>query len=278
MEPPHEEQYSQERNLSSNMSMRDYRNLSWQSQQPVERNPNTYRFMRDYRNPPQMSAPLAYPQYDSTSQPQPPQPISPVEQAILDLTKLVGDVVEEQKKLNAQLSQRIHTVESSLDQKLDGLQSGIDHKIDNLQTSISRLAQQHVHQEEVNPEEECLIDTTVEKQCKQQKQETSPMLTEEGSRKEEIEEPQKSTAQATNGPLPKAPYPEPVYILPAAQPTPKAPTGKATPFSLHALQNFRKLVATAQTFVTTSKKMAATHIAWHSGWFGCWFRFGAPEP
>ena len=91
----------------------------------------------------------------------------------------MGDVVEEQKKFNAQLSQRIHTMENSLDQKLYGLQSGIDHKIDNLQTSISRLAQQHVHQEEVNPEEECLIDTTVEEQCKQQKQETSLMLTEE---------------------------------------------------------------------------------------------------
>ena len=50
MEPPLEEQYSQERNLSSNMSMRDYRHLPWQSQQPVERNPNTYRSMRDYRN------------------------------------------------------------------------------------------------------------------------------------------------------------------------------------------------------------------------------------
>ena len=29
--------------------------------------------------------------------------------------------------------------------------------------------------------------------------------------------------------------PEPVYILPAAQLTPKAPTGKATPFALPAL-------------------------------------------
>ena len=165
-----------------------------------------------------------------------------------------------------------------MDQKLDGLQSGIDHKIDNLQTSISRLAQQHVHQEEVNPEEKCLIDTTVDEQCKQQKQETSPMLTKEGSGKEEKEEPQKSTAQATNNPLPEASSPEPVYILPAAQPTPEAPTGKTTSFALHALQNFRKLVATAQTFATTSKKMATAHIAWHSGWFGCWFGFGAPEP
>ena len=148
------------------MSMRDYRNLPWQWRQPVERNPNPCRSMREYRDQwtstPSYSvtptyAPTPRPQYASLSQPQPPQPISPVEQAILDLAKLVGDVMEEQKKFNAQLSQRIHTVENSLDQKLDGLQSAIDHKIDNLQTSISRLAQQHVHQEEENMEEECIL-------------------------------------------------------------------------------------------------------------------------
>ena len=69
----------------------------------------------------------------------------------------MGDFVEEQKTINGKISQRIHTVENSLDQKLDGLQSGIDHKIDNLHTSISRLAQQHVHQEEENLEEECIL-------------------------------------------------------------------------------------------------------------------------
>ena len=111
MEHLEEEQYSQERNLSSNMSMRDYRHLPWQSQQPVERNPNTYRSMRDYRNqwmsvpfcsvPPTYASP-ASPYYASTPQPpQPPQLISPVDQAILNLTKLVGDVVEEYKKFNA---------------------------------------------------------------------------------------------------------------------------------------------------------------------------------
>ena len=139
MEHPEAEQYSEysvERNLSSNMSMRDYKRLPWQIQQPVEKNPNTYRSMRDYINQwmsapfcgvPPTYAPPASPYYASTPQPpQPPQLISPVEQAILNLTKLVGDVVEEQKKFNAQLSQKIHTVENSLNQKLDGLQSGID--------------------------------------------------------------------------------------------------------------------------------------------------------
>ena len=112
-----EEQYNEylvERNPSAYMSMRDYRNLPWQNQQTVERNPNPYRSMRDYRNQwmsapfysvPPTNAPPASPYCASTPQPpQPPQLISPVEQAILNLTKLVGDVVEEQKKFNAQLS------------------------------------------------------------------------------------------------------------------------------------------------------------------------------
>ena len=85
-------------------------------------------------------APPPHPQYASLSQPQPPQPISPVEQAILDLTKLVGDAVEEQKEFNAKLSQKIHTVENSVDQRLDGLQSEMDKKIDSLHYSISRPA------------------------------------------------------------------------------------------------------------------------------------------
>ena len=62
-------------------------------------------------------------------------------------------------------------MDNSLDQILDGLQSGIDHKFDNLQTSIAKLSQQNVHQEEENPEGECLSDTMVEEQCLQQLQE-----------------------------------------------------------------------------------------------------------
>ena len=207
-----------------------------------------------------------------------PQSTSPMEEAILNLTKLVGNFVEAQKTINAQLSQKIDTMENIVDKRIDGLQSEMEHKLDNLQYSISMLTnQQHVHQEEVNLEEECLIDTIVEEQCKQQKEETSPMLTEEGSGKEEIEKPQKSTAQATNSPLPEAPSSDLEYILPTEQPTLEAPTIKATPL-LPMLQNIRKLVATVRAFATTSKTMAAAHIAWNSGWFGCWFGFGASKP
>ena len=79
--------------------------------------------------------------------------INQMEQAILNLTKLVGDFMEEQKTINAQLSQKIDTMENNVNKRIDGLQSEMEQKFGNLQYSISRLTnQQHVHQEEVNPE------------------------------------------------------------------------------------------------------------------------------
>ena len=42
----------------------------------------------------------------------------------------MGDALEEQKKFNAQLSQKIHTVESSLNKELDEFQSEIDENFD----------------------------------------------------------------------------------------------------------------------------------------------------
>ena len=84
--------------------------------------------------------------------------------------------------------------------------------------------------------------------------------------------------KAKSKPLPAAP-PDSVFILPmpAAQPKPQAFTTKDTP-SLLVLQNIRRLVASVQAFATTSKTRAAAYIAWHSGWFGCGFGFGAPGP
>ena len=154
------------------MTMRDYRNLAWQNQQPWERNPNPPRSMRDYRDQ-WMSAPsyMVPPQYASLSQPQPPQPISPVEQAILDLTKLVGDAVGEQKKFNSQLNQKIYTMENPLEQTLDGFQSELGQQFDSLQCSISKLAQQLDHKGEENPEDECLTGTILTEQAQLQPQE-----------------------------------------------------------------------------------------------------------
>ena len=107
----------------------------------------------------------------------------------------------------------------------------------------------------------------------ERKEKNSPMLTEEGSGKDVMEELQKHNLH-----LPSF---DQVYTMlaPAAQSTPKTPAveAKTIPPSL-PVQYFRKLVASVQNFATTSKTLAAAHTAWHSRWFRCWFRFGAPEP
>ena len=165
--------------------------------------------------------------------------------------------------------------------------------------------------EEESQEEECLSDTMVEEQCQQHLllepsdigatvcpwENHTALLSEEINGTEPGEVPKKNviqpnpidldttaTAQDTKYPLPVAPSADQVYILPspAPQPTPAAnsapaPKGKSNP-SLHVMQNIKELVAIAQAFATTSKKMATAYIAWHSGWFGCGFGFGAPGP
>ena len=171
MDHPYGEQYGQEGNPTSYMTMRDYRNLpyQWGNQQPVGRNPNPNMSMRDYRDQwmsahvysvPSTYPPPPHPQYASFSQPQPPQPISPIEQAILDLTKLVGDAVVEQKEFNAQLSEKLHTEENSLDQSLDGLNNNFEHKWNNLQDSNEDL----IDQQHCPPEEDCQSDIIAEEQ------------------------------------------------------------------------------------------------------------------
>ena len=189
--------------------------------------------------------------------------------------------------MNVKANQEINTVESSLNKELDGFQREIDQKFDILQESISKLTNQLVHQKEENPEKVCLIDTIVEEQYKQQDEAISPLLTEEGSGKETVEETQKpilepipinldpnATAKPKNSPLP-------VHILPspASQSQPKTPVAEAKVIPpLLPTQYFRKLVATPKIFATTSKKLAAAHTTWHSGWFACWFRHEAPGP
>ena len=79
------------------------------------------------------------PQFGSSSQPQPPPSSSLVEQAILNLSKVVGNFLEEQKGINVQLAQRIDTVESTLNKRIDGLESNLNQKMDNLQYSITNI-------------------------------------------------------------------------------------------------------------------------------------------
>ena len=230
--------------------------------------------------------------------------------------------MKEQKKINAQLSQKIDTMENNVNKRIDGLQSEMEQKLDNLQYSISKLAQHLDHPEEESQEDECLTETILGEQVQLQPQEElkvesleapeelqdapvtfwpwtkeeqiNAMITEESSGHETGEEPQEpilqpipmklnpsATAQPQNNPLPVAPTDDQVYILPTpaekSKPAAPAPKGKSNP-SLHAMQNFKELVAIAQIFATTSKKMATAYIAWHSGWFWCGFGFGASEP
>ena len=90
-------------------------------------------------NPPPYVPPGAKPQFGSPSQSQQPPSSSPVEQAILNLSKVVGNFVEEQKGTNVQLAQRIDTVENTLNKKIDGLESNLKQKMDNLQYSMTNI-------------------------------------------------------------------------------------------------------------------------------------------
>ena len=275
---PYGEQYGQEGNPRAYMTMRDYRNLpyQWGNQQPIGRNPNPPRSMREYRDQwmsaPVYSVPSTYPppphpQYASLSQPQPSQPISLVEQAILDLTKLVGDAVVEQKEFNAQLNEKIHTEENSLDQSLDGLNNDFEHDWDTLQYSIEDLVDLQLCQpEEESQEDECLTETILVEQAQLQPQEelevelvqapedlqdapvnfwpwtneeqNTALLTEKSSGHEGTQEPiiqpntidldTTATSQDTKYPLPVAPSVDQVYILPSPAPQP-TPATKSKP-------------------------------------------------
>ena len=104
-----------------NPNWRNHHNLAWRP------------------NPPPYVPPGAKHQFGSPSQSQQPPSSSPVEQAILNLSKVVANFVEEKKGTNVQLAQRIDTVESTLNKKIDGLESNLNQKIDNLQYSITNI-------------------------------------------------------------------------------------------------------------------------------------------
>ncbi|RVW12618.1 hypothetical protein CK203_115885 [Vitis vinifera] len=90
-----------------NSNWRDYPNFSWKPQPP------------QYKQPAEA-----------------PQQASSLEQAIVNLSKVVGDFVGDQKSINSQLSQRVDL----LNKKMDEVQNDLSQKIDNLQDSISRFA------------------------------------------------------------------------------------------------------------------------------------------
>ncbi|RVX15118.1 hypothetical protein CK203_007668 [Vitis vinifera] len=97
---------------------------------------NTYN--SNWRDHPNFSWEPQPPQYQQPAQA--PQQASNLEQAMMNLSKVVGDFVGAKKSINAHLSQRIDSVESSLNKRMDEVQSDLSQKIDNLQYSISRFA------------------------------------------------------------------------------------------------------------------------------------------
>ena len=93
----------------------------------------------------------------SPQSPQPLQSIHPLEQAMLDINRIMDDYVEANKKIRAH---SIVTVEDNLNKKLDGLKDDFEPKWDNLHDSSEDL----IDQQECPPEEVCQSGTMVEEQ------------------------------------------------------------------------------------------------------------------
>nr|CAN76323.1 hypothetical protein VITISV_037363 [Vitis vinifera] len=104
---------------------------------------NTYN--SSWRNHPNFSWKARATQYQQPDQPS--QQSSSLEQAIANLSKVVGDFVGNQEAINAQINQRIDRVESTLNKRMDGMQNDMSQKFDNLQYSISRLTNLNTVQE-----------------------------------------------------------------------------------------------------------------------------------
>ena len=96
---------------------------------------NTYN--SSWRNHPNFSWKARATQYQQSDPPS--QQSSSLEQAMANLSKVVGDFVGNQEAINAQINQRIDRVESTLNKRMDGMQNDISQKFDNIQYSISRL-------------------------------------------------------------------------------------------------------------------------------------------
>ena len=223
---------------------------------------------------------------------------------------MIGTIQEEQKVLSVQTKQQIEALESSANRNLSNMHAEI------LRLSNQFVHPEEENLEEQSPKEECLYGTIVEESCLQQpqqglvensessdigvvvclweKEDAIPLLLTEEAVEENKENifplpptdsvyilPLPAPQSQPKTPLPVAPSDNQVYILPTPAENPKpatpAPKARSNP-SLHAMKNLKILVAFVHTFAITSKKMANAYIAWHSGWFGCGFGFGAPGP
>ena len=223
---------------------------------------------------------------------------------------------QETETVESSLNNESDGFQSKIDQNLDILQESISklaQQPDQEEKNLEEESQEDecltetilVEQSQLQPQEELKMESVEAPEELQdapvnfwpwtKEEEITALLTEKSSGHEGTQEPiiqpnpqaipidldHNATAQPKNNPLLIPPTADQVYILPmpAAQPKPAAPApkGKSNP-SLHAMQNFRRLVASVHAFATTSKTMATAYIAWHSGWFWSGFGFGAPGP
>ncbi|RVW28070.1 hypothetical protein CK203_097960 [Vitis vinifera] len=107
---------------------------------------NTYN--SNWRDHPNFSWKPQPPQYQQPAQS--PQQASNLEQAMVNLCKVMEDFVGNQEAINAQINQRIDRVESTLNKRMDEMQNDMAQKLDILQDSISRLANLKTMQEKEN--------------------------------------------------------------------------------------------------------------------------------
>ena len=221
---------------------------------------------------------------------------------------------QEIETVESSLNNESDGFQSKIDQNLDILQESISklaQQPDQEEENLEEESQEEecltetvlVEQTQLQPQEELEVESLEAPEDLQdasvnfwpwtKEKENTALLTEKSSGHEGTQEPiiqpnpqaipidldTLATAQDTKTPLPAAP-PESVYILPTpatnSKPAAPAPKGKSKP--LLAMQNIKRLVASVHAFATTSNKMANAYIAWHSGWFGCRFGFGAPGP
>ena len=104
---------------------------------------NTYN--SNWRDHPNFSWKPQPPQYQQPAQA--PQQASILEQAMVNLCKVMGDFIGKQEAFNAQINQRIDRMESTLNKRMDEMQNDMAQKLDILQDSISRLANLNTVQE-----------------------------------------------------------------------------------------------------------------------------------
>ena len=223
--------------------------------------------------------------------------------------------IREIETVKSSLNKRTDGLQSKIDQKLDIQQESIlkltNQFVHPEEENLEEESQEEesltetvlVEQAQLQPQEELEVESLEAPEALKdapvtfwpwtKEKEITALLTEKSSGHEGTQEPiiqpnpqanpinldTLTTAQDTKTPLPAAP-PESVYILPTpaqkSKPSTPAPKGKSN--SLPSMQKLKRLVAYVHTFATTSKKMANAYIAWHSGWFGCGFGFGAPGP